>query len=264
MKRIAVFIIYFCCSCPILFASSAPNGKVAISVAHKDGYNFFVAKKGNKTLWRYDAWGTMFRDSYSGMSVLESANLLVVDRYGKVRKQLSIGAVESPQFLSLMHGNLVFEMGNLAPGVIVPKDWRLTAEWYRTARRICAYNVRTLRYLWSAGETDIGTPVSCNGRDLDTLRIVNFIQCLKNPRKTPIVAIDEINVTTGHRICSAILSISRTDALSLKSCFFGGGANPPAHIIWTPTGGHVYGLFGGNYVGKIISARQKLKKRSNV
>lgn len=212
---------------------------------------YFVAKKRNKILWKYDAWGKVLHDDYSGMYVLESVNLLVVDRFGKVRKQLWNGAAQNPRSIFLQNGNLVYDTGNLATGVRVRQEWAMTAAWLREARRVCAYDVRNLRFLWSAAESDVGIPISCNNQYLDTMVIINLVRCLKTPNKTPIVAIDEINIKTGSHIRRAILSTTRSEALSLKDCFLDSVRNPPSHVIWTATGVHIYGLFERNYIGKI-------------
>jgi len=238
---------------------SLSNDKVTISVVENnnsnDGYFYlYVAKKGNKTLWKYDSQGQIFGspgkillDDVSGRYVLESGNLLVVDQYGKVRKQLNSDPLYSPRSIFLKGGNLVYDTGNLPIVHYIPKrDGAQLAASLRESRRVIVYNVRTLHYEWSAAESDVGVPVSCNGQYLDTIRIVNLDECLEDGKKTPIVSIDKVNVKTGHLMSSAILSVTREEALILMEQYaLGHGPNPPVKVMWTTTGVHVYGLWSG-------------------
>jgi len=256
-------------------ATPAPDDQVTISVVQdNNGDWYYVAKKRNKTLWKLDSFGPIFdqpgkifHDNPSGMYVLESQNVLLVDRYGKVRKQLEDGAAYSPRFISLKDGNLVYDTGNLHIAHYDPKrDEAQLAAWLRQARRVVVYNVRTLRYEWNAAESDIGIPLSCNNRYLDTMSIVNLTECLEDDKKTPIVSIDKIDIRTKHRLSSAILSITRPEALDLIGEFLGVGPISPAKVMWTATGVHVYGLYSGQdkkvYTGKIKkSATRKSKNR---
>lgn len=93
--------------------------------------------------------------------------------------------------------------------------------------------MRTLHYEWSAAESDVGVPISCNSRYLNTIRTVNLDQCLEDDKKTPIVSIDKRDVKTGHLINSAILRITRSEALILLGQYpLGYGPNSPAKVIW--------------------------------
>lgn len=268
MKRILVVIICFYSFCPITFASPAPNDKMTISVVKDDSSNagyfyLYVAKKGNKTLWKYESqgplfgWpGKIFHDDVSGMYVLESENLLVIDRHGKVRKQLNTGAIYAPRSIFLKDGNLVYNTCNIAVVPYDPKrDGAQLAAWLRESRHVVAYNVRALHSEWSAAESDVGVPISCNSRYLNTIRTVNLDECLEDGKKTPIVSIDKVDVKTGHLISSAILRITRPEALSLMRYALSNGPTPIAKVMWTATGVHVYGLDSGQdkkvYAGKI-------------
>ena len=234
------------------------DSPVAIRIIHtKSGaFDYFVGKKDGATLWTFPSQGPCLRDDLSGSSVLVSTDLIIVDRMGVVKNRLRFGSAEPPRTVMLENGILVYDTGNLAIGAYDPAtDVPELTLFLRSARRVCAYNVRTDRKLWEVPETDTGLPLSRQNGELDTIRIVNLKQCLEHPLRTPVLAIDCIDTNSGQRLRSAVLSLKRTEALSIKDEIlnsFGGGS--PCDVTWTLTGVYVSKLFCEGYAAKGYSS----------
>lgn len=246
----------FCLFLISAFGSSASAGQATISIVQKNGGagNYFIAKRGNKILWKHNSWGPILRDQQSGISVLESSELLVVDRFGRIRKRLDVGAAHDPRSIFLKHGCLVYDTGALAVAVYDPKTEGLhLASWLRRVRHVHAYNVRAYHQLWEASEADIGLPISFRDDHINTLRIVNITECLQSRKATPIAALSEVAARSGLRVRSAILSIQRPAALDLMGAFLGIESVPPAVVRWTATGVQADKLFGKKYVGYTLA-----------
>ena len=210
----------------------------------------WVAKKQGKVLWSENCIGPEVHDQTSGMTVLGSNDLLIIDRAGTIKNRLRLGAVNDPRALFLDGGYLVYDTGALAVAHYDPKSegghlWR----WLKEVRRLHVYDVKAGHPLWEAPELSLGLPVALDGSKLETVRIVNFANCLQNPRTLPKVFLMETDVRTGKTQRYARLLVTQSEALNLLHDALGIERMEVSRVHWTATSVSIKGLFGRDYIG---------------
>jgi hypothetical protein len=133
-------------SCLLTFMPALAGVQVTILVGHHKGgtYDCFIAKSDNKTFRVYPTLGGMLKDYLSGTSILESTELIVIDRKGSVRARLDFGAAQLPRSMFLSNGYLTYDTGNLAIGNTIrePKESSSYSSFGRFVRHAYSMSVR--------------------------------------------------------------------------------------------------------------------------